>query len=465
TSQMQSYIELALNDVDRVIFVGYSGSDHYDMNPVLQSYFSVPDRPQKLYWLSHNGSKKDFSEYVQNSTSFGLASSRSVFVDCEAAGTRQLQQMLESSGEYIEDDAPLQSDLDAASAGNVAGSLIDCISPWDSNSIADAQKVTEDLVDTQIWRPWVLMEHYFLDSLSNSEMSQKLFMGETENSVFLEVDLRRIASSILEFWKINRNGSAVIEEGHLQTDMSGSQNFEALCEVSKFRNVNLSLRFSLDQIQSAIKVQLGKARMLDFAFLYVSQAMVENYIGLTNLRICEFVRESMPHHFDLLEEAASTSRNWFSNSITSSEKANEYEVNSIGSSVTERSITSCDVWKRVAKFNLGRVKPNLEGIDLMIESITELEERARLGEDFERGACLLHATQQASIVVKELCGVEGNRDCPPLNEVFLASTKLLAEGVSEQEISERRSEALKVCNTSADNFYKITGRFDDRLIA
>lgn len=473
TQAMLDYLQIALADVETIIFWGYSGSDHFDLSPAIETCLSRNTSVTRIIWLSYDGGEGGFSEYVRDKDcSFGILSPLAEVVN----GQKRIPEIVAEG--LIERDSTsavalgvddLAKIKDDEIVERIASTFRRFLSSDATVIRAAASDFYADVFESKIWVPWVLIEHYYLDSLSNTENVQRAFLGVGgSKKTFLEIDVTSLAETVLAYWKVNRSAEPVLEDGgHLLSSPAGGDS-EKLIERSKFRSAHEALK----TVAASIDVALARSstgRRIDRAFLMVCRALTENYIGLIRLRVLEQIvalgLSDAASERSVREEVQAT----FQAAMDLATQAGTLETKarvSQSSPRSPRSLTSANLWHRVALFNLGRATIGMEGIRTMRRSIDELLEIARgAGNDFERAACYLQAAHQASIVAKALYGIKGNEDRPLAVEQVLAVFSASDPDISLVEIQQERQRALNNCRECEKQFRDLTGRFDSRLLA
>ena len=471
TAAMSDYLARALSDVQKIVFWGYSGSDHFDLSPALDDCLQRNDSVKEVHWLSNFAHEKDFSQYVKASAcAFGLHNSRAKVYNGEGNIPETVCNGLFNDPALIPSaltviDPPPKADAEMIER---VSAIFGRLSSYAGDSYRTAAlEFCTDIFESKIWIPWVLLELYYIDSLSNSEIAQKAFLGvEAANQFFLGINVASLAETILKYWQINRSEKDLFATSITDILSRYDDDLGEIIVQTKFDSVYRSLLSLAASIDMSIS-DASRKREVDCAFLYVCRALTENYIGLVRLRVLEKIVASPYLNLELEKNIRDKVRRTFNSSIIFANTAIEVESRAMLHESLGRSLTSAELWSRVALFNLGRVTVGREGITIMRQSVDVLLSRSKNEnvDVFERGACALQAAHQASIVYKALTGITSDKALPLPEAVMLERLAESDPQISLELLREEKKKALEDCTEGERVFFTLTGRFDSRLLA
>lgn len=164
--ELVNCLKSCIGEGDRpVICIGYSGNDHYDMNPLLNSLEAVVR--EHFYWLCHSGNAADVSKFVQKRFSDRLFAGKAADLLAQHCAT----------------SIPEQTEVKDLSA-RLSKILLD--SSWRSKlfTVLHGFKIPPERCDTLISDllrnlpgTFAVLEHYYLYSIAYLESETLVFAG------------------------------------------------------------------------------------------------------------------------------------------------------------------------------------------------------------------------------------------------------------------------------------------------
>lgn len=277
SSELSNFINACLAEAnDRpIICIGYSGNDHYDMNPLLSS-LKAPTT-ERLFWLSYRGNPEDFSPFVRDTFAdrlFAGSADQLLMAYCNArlpsrrTVVKELNERLSQGGH----DQSWRSKLNAALA-----------------SFAIPADRCDTLVsDIRCNLPGVfaVLEHYYLYSSAYLESQTLVFAGVRRTEHGLSADHLRFFD--LPFDELLWGQVVYREEDRKQ------KNLPSLRERT-FYGYPETCRILAHALESILRKIESSARLSDEpttpelypeyrAVWYVGVAIAYDYLGLVGLK-------------------------------------------------------------------------------------------------------------------------------------------------------------------------------------
>lgn len=180
--KMAEYIDDALGNLDRPIIVcGYSGSDHFDLNPLLSCLqLDKQENREHWYWIIHSGNKNACSQAVKNS--FGAKDSQTLLHSNALYGAETLlvmKEALEYAAQSLGSD--ILSQLPLCGNNQLSHSTYEeRLEGWFRNNFDwsrhEARDMVLDLKDN-LPAAWIVSEHYRLIQMGFDEEYSFRFAG------------------------------------------------------------------------------------------------------------------------------------------------------------------------------------------------------------------------------------------------------------------------------------------------
>jgi hypothetical protein len=461
SSQTEAYMRAVLDEVETILFWGYSGSDHYDFSPVMSKLLATTNTVQRIYWLSFHGTKRDFSSAVagrHSALSRSTPSRQIVFLDCQRNATEPLERYLSNC--YPDRTRwPATLSQPAELADLTANFLSANSKPADTDrDVAAVREFLTDVCEAQIWLVWLVIEHFHLDSLGLTSDALRSFGAYRGKGLFFGLDVERLSKAIEDYWQLNKAGADERRARFAELFEDQPPPDEPVYSTTLFKEVSDGLEEVLEHASSHTSGSGNRGlRDIDRALLSVCFAIAENYRGLIMLRefedILDWTRTLSPRS----EKARSRAKCYFEQSMKFSRKAKAQLSGNRHEQVPELlDLVSPNVWLEIAYFNRARViDSDSRAIADMVKVVARQNRALHSLDTYLRAANLLQVCQRASVLVKRIYGVKSNADAPSLGSVNLLSPAQRG----------RAEWALEIARGRSKEYEELTGRFDGRLLA
>ncbi len=375
-----------------VIVVGYSGNDHYDMNPLIERWLAKYTR-LSWHWWSHNGEEESFSKRVR----------RDFKGQFEHANTGTLlrhffdrQNEQDKKSESSDHDWPERIRHTMASFDMPASCCRDILKDIKHN----------------LGAAWVVLEHYYLYSTVYDENVALTFGGVPQGNRTKVEHLRVFNTD----WHALLQAQAVYREE--DEALKDDEADRAKCKYQKTVGLLNSMLKAIDECLE----NHPDLRHVDHAILLVGKAFAEDYLGLVNNKRRMAIDSLLTHSCcqDWIDERDRERRlaiNHFGACVDYSEKARaalEKDGDSPDGGLDQ--LVQHRIWRMIGRENIARALTPPQSLKVFRECINERWQNINLpsisGAAEYQMAHLPQIWLRASEMMKDLLHISGEIDLP-----------------------------------------------------
>ena len=374
SKRMAEYIEDSLSDQDRPIIVfGYSGSDHFDVNPLLSSMnLETPENHSNWFWCIHSGNGNYCSQAVRNM--LGASTAEKLLQSNALYGADTLSVMKGAFGLVVDEVSPGIS-LPAYQSEAASSTYEERLETWFAGNFEWSGQNAKDMsmdLQNNLAAAWIVSEHYRLIQLGYDEEYCFRFAGIFDINTSSR-DVGDYPHLALKFTA--PNGEKINVEFGFILEAARIYRIEMNDEHQEFPVTGSAMNTFVQQAIDCIENNTARQDS-EIAALYVGLSIAYDYLGLIGGR---HVTKALKAIKKLKEDQASISeinRYQEALSFAREEASSGFEKCTFYASKAKECMNSsldklipALMWKQVGLDNMGRFK--IPGSDEAIEWLTK----------------------------------------------------------------------------------------------